>query len=58
VIRELYGTVMAKDASAGILVTTSFFQPGAAKLERQLEYRISLKDYLDLQGLLRGARPT
>lgn len=53
VVRELYGTVAAKDASAGILVTTSFFQPGATKLEREFEYRLSLKNYLDLQELLR-----
>jgi restriction system protein len=53
IVRELYGTVMAKDASAGILVTTSFFQPGAKKLEREFEYRLSLKNYLDLQELLR-----
>jgi restriction system protein len=54
VVRELLGTVTAKNASAGILITTSFFQPGAKDLERQLEYRLSLKDYLDLQELLRG----
>lgn len=53
IVRELYGTVMAKEASAGILVTTSFFQPGAVKLEREFEYRLSLKNYLDLQELLR-----
>lgn len=56
VVRELYGTVMAKDASAGILVTTSFFQPGAMKLERKLKYRLNLKDYLDLQEMLRKPR--
>jgi restriction system protein len=54
VVRELLGTVCAKNASAGVLITTSFFQPGAQKLERDLEYRLSLKDYLDLQQLLRG----
>jgi restriction system protein len=54
VVRELLGTVMAKDASAGILITTSFFQPGAKDLESKFRYRLSLKDYLDLQQLLRG----
>jgi restriction system protein len=57
VVRELYGTVMAQEASAGILITTSFFQPGAKDLERKYEYRLSLKDYLDLQAMLRGAPP-
>jgi restriction system protein len=56
IVRELYGTVMAKDASAGILITTSFFQPGAVKLEREFEYRLSLKNYLDLQELLRRSK--
>jgi restriction system protein len=54
VVRELLGTVMAKEASAGILITTSFFQPGAKDLERRFKYRLNLKDYLDLQELLRG----
>jgi restriction system protein len=58
VVRELMGTVTAKNASAGILITTSFFQPGAKALERQFEYRLSLKDYLDLQELLRGTGPS
>lgn len=53
VVRELYGTVMAKNASAGVLVTTSFFEPGAKRMEREFEYRLSLKDYLGLQEMLR-----
>jgi len=57
VVRELLGTVTAKSASAGILITTSFFQPGARSLEREFRYRLSLKDYLDLQELLRGVGP-
>lgn len=56
VVRELFGTVVAKEASAGVLITTSFFQPGAERLERQFEYRLSLKNYLDLQELLRKPR--
>lgn len=58
VVRELLGTVTAKNASAGILITTSFFQPGAEKLEREFRYRLSLKDYLALQDLLRGTGPS
>lgn len=55
VVRELLGTVTAKNASAGLLVTTSFFQPGARELAQQFEYRLNLKDYLDLQAMLGGA---
>jgi len=53
VVRELLGTVHAQNASAGILVTTSFFQPGAVKVEQEFEYRIALRDYLGLQDMLR-----
>lgn len=53
VVRELLGTVYAKNASAGIVVTTSFFEPGAVRVEQEFEYRIALRDYLSLQDMLR-----
>ncbi|MGA9286571.1 MAG: restriction endonuclease [Solirubrobacteraceae bacterium] len=53
VVRELLGTVHAKNASAGMIVTTSFFEPGAVRLERQFEFRIGLRDYFSLQDMLR-----
>jgi restriction system protein len=53
VVRELVGTVNLANASAGVLLTTSFFEPGAQAIERKLRYRLALKDYLDLQQLLR-----
>jgi restriction system protein len=53
VVRELFGTVHAKNASAGILVTTSFFEPGAERMERDYEYKLELRDYLRLQEMLR-----
>lgn len=53
VVRELLGTVHAKNASAGIIVTTSFFQPGAEKMEQEFQYRIALRDYYGLQEMLR-----
>ena len=52
VVRELLGTVQAKNASAGIVVTTSFFEPGAVKMEQEFQYRIALRDYLALQDML------
>jgi restriction system protein len=54
VVRELLGTVQAKNASAGIVVTTSFFEPGAVRMEQEFQYRITLRDYLSLQDMLRG----
>lgn len=55
VVRELVGTVDLKRATSGILITTSDFEPAARKLQQQYEYRLSLKDYLDLQQLLRAS---
>jgi restriction endonuclease Mrr len=53
VVRELYGTVNMTNASAGILLTTSFFEPGAQAMERELRFRLKLADYMDLQEMLR-----
>jgi restriction system protein len=53
VVRELLGTVEAKNASAGLIVTTSFFEPGAVRMEQQFEFRIGLRDYFSLQDMLR-----
>lgn len=52
VVRELYGTVTAKNASAGVVVTTSFFEPGAERLQREYQYRLGLRDYLSLREML------
>jgi len=56
VVRELYGTVNLANASAGILLTTSFFEPGAYAIERELRYRIKLDDYISLQQMLQEPR--
>jgi hypothetical protein len=53
VVRELFGTVNLTNASAGVLVTTSSFQPGAKRLAEQHEWRLSLRDYARLQQMLR-----
>lgn len=55
IVRELVGTVDLKRATSGILITTSDFEPGARKVQQQYEYRLSLKDYVDLQELLRSS---
>ncbi|HUT68523.1 MAG TPA: restriction endonuclease [Dehalococcoidales bacterium] len=49
VIRELIGALELKKATAGILVTTSFFTKDAYELQQKLAYRISLQDYLGIQ---------
>ena len=40
------GVVQAKQATAGIPATTSFFTKGAAKFQRRIAHQISLKDVL------------
>ena len=57
-VRELYGTVQAENASAGILLTTSFFTRGAREFESRFQYRLSLQDYFTLQELLTTAART
>jgi restriction system protein len=51
-VRALYGTVEEKRASAGLLVTTSHFTSGAQAFQRQLESRLSLRDYVELRKWL------
>jgi hypothetical protein len=55
-VRELYGTVNLVNASAGVLVTTSSFQPRAEQYAEKLEWRLTLKDYALLQQMLKSPR--
>lgn len=55
VVRQLYGVVEASRATAGIVATTSFFTADAKAYQRQIEARMSLRDYLDLQAMLKTA---
>jgi DNA-directed RNA polymerase specialized sigma24 family protein len=56
IVRSLYGVVQKEEASAGILVTTSRFTKGAAEFQQSVRHRLSLRDYLHLQGWLAGIR--
>ena len=55
VVRQLYGAVEGKKANAGLIATTSFFSPDAKRFQEELPFRLELKDYLDLQTMLRRA---
>jgi len=48
-IRQLYGTVQAERATAGIFATTSFFTKDAQEFQSKVEFQISLQDYLGIQ---------
>lgn len=47
-VRELYGTVMADDATAGMIITTSYFTRDAKEYRDKIKHRMTLKDYNDL----------
>ncbi len=48
-VRELYGTVMADRATAGILVTSSYFSRPAEAFKEQVKSQLSLIDYYNLK---------
>lgn len=47
-VRELYGTVMVDNATAGMIITTSHFTKDAKEYTEQIKHRMTLKDYNDL----------
>lgn len=48
IVRELYGTVMADNATTGLLVTTSYFTKEAKAFTEKIRNRMSLMDYDEL----------
>lgn len=47
-VRELYGTVEAEKATAGMLITTSYFTKDAKEFTEKAKHRMALRDYNDL----------
>jgi len=47
-VRELYGTVEAEQATAGMLITTSYFTKDAKEFTQKVKNRMALRDYNDL----------
>lgn len=52
IVRALNGVVELGRATSGIVLTTSRFTTGAKTLQRELEYRMSLRDFADFKQLL------
>jgi predicted AAA+ superfamily ATPase len=48
-VRELYGTISHDRATAGMLITTSYFSPDAIEFVQKIKHQMSLKDYIILQ---------
>ena len=55
-VRSLYGTLCAENASHAMLVTTSYFSPDAHQLQVQYPRRLSLRDYTHLVEWIRAYR--
>lgn len=47
-VRELYGTVMVDNATAGMIITTSHFTKDAKEYTEKIKHRMTLKNYNDL----------
>jgi hypothetical protein len=54
IVRALYGVLAAERATAGLLVTTSYFTKSALSFRDGLKYQLALKEYEDLVHWLRG----
>lgn len=49
VVRSLYGVIQTQKATAGAIVSTSFFTAGAQEFQRRVQHQMHLHDYLVLQ---------
>lgn len=47
-VRELYGSIMADEVTAGMMITTSYFSDAAKDYTKKIQYRMTLMDYNDL----------
>jgi restriction system protein len=56
VVRALHGVVQARQATAGAVVSTSFFTTGAEEYRRRIQYQMHLHDYIALQRWLDDLR--
>lgn len=52
-VRHLYGVVEREKATHGLLATTSFFTRGAVAEQRDVRFRVSLRDFHAIQAWLR-----
>jgi restriction system protein len=55
VVRQLYGTVHAEHANAGVIATTSRFTSPAQEFAARVRFQLTLRDYFAVQDWLREA---
>lgn len=56
IVRSLHGVVKQKGATAGVVVTTSFFSQAAEEFRQQVVHELTFHDYLALQGWLKSLK--
>ncbi len=54
IVRGLFGVVQATRATAGVLATTSYFTRDAKRMEEELRYQLSLRDFSALKTWLKN----
>lgn len=54
IVRSLHGVLQAERATAGAIVTTSFFTSGAREYQQRIEHQMQLHDYITLQTWIKG----
>jgi len=52
IIREMYGTLSQSNATAGIVVTTSYFTKDALAFRESIKWKMGLRDFDDLSAWL------
>ncbi len=57
IVREVLGTLQASRATAGLIVTTSYFTRDAKEFAEQVRYQMSLRDYVDIRKWLGMGKP-
>lgn len=55
-VRQLYGTIEADKATAGIMVTTSYFSDDARRFQQKVSGRMNLIDYSELMKQIMDCR--
>lgn len=56
-LRSLYGVKNQMNATAALLITTSFFTSPAKAFQNSIKYELSLKDYDGIEKLLKEYKP-
>ncbi|WP_283258622.1 restriction endonuclease [Bradyrhizobium japonicum] len=54
IVRSLHGVLQVERATAGAIVTTSFFTSGAREYQQRIEHQMQLHDYITLQTWIKG----